>query len=378
MSSRSIAVIGAGIGGLASAIALRQAGVTVHVFEQAPVFRRIGAAINLTPNAVKVLDGLGLGAALRRRAFSPTHRVSRTWDTGAETSRLEMGRLAEARYGSPQLMTHRADLLSALEDAVPPETVHLGTKLADLRLHDDGVALAFEDGGRCKFDAVVGADGIHSTVRHLVFADAEPSYTGMIAYRCIFPVSRLDSYDTHSFVKWWGPTSQSQLVTAAINRGEDLFVFATRAEPESLRESWSAECDIDELRSSFAGYHAEAQAVLAACDTPLKTALYIREPMPTWAKGRVALLGDACHPMVPFMAQGAAMVLEDVAVLARCLASIDEIDTAFACYAATRRERASLIQRASSENDWLRKPANADWLYGYDAHSTPLVAIETT
>jgi salicylate hydroxylase len=285
---------------------------------------------------------------------------------------MEMGSVAERKYGSPQLMVHRADLLSALEAALPPASVQFGARLTSLDQDEHQVHLLFERGSRLSFDAVVAADGIHSTVRHIMFGDDAPIYTGMAAYRAIFPRERVGNYEWNSFIKWWGPDTTSQLVTAAINRGHEMFMFATVREPEPSRESWSAECDIDALRRAFAGYHAEARSVFEACDAPFKTALYVRPPLERWVRGRAALLGDACHPMVPFMAQGGAMALEDAAILSRCLAEAADVPAAFLAYEAVRRPRASLIQSVSSSNDWLRADANADWVYGYDAWKADL------
>ncbi|MBN9085219.1 MAG: salicylate hydroxylase [Rhizobiales bacterium 62-17] len=372
MASRQIAIVGAGIGGMAAAIALHRRGISVAIFEQAQAFRRIGAAINLTPNAVRVLDGLGVGQHLRAASFSPEFRVSRTWDTGEETLRLEMGKLALHKYGSPQLMVHRADLLTALENALPAGAVHLNSRLIAVDQTAHGVTIHLEDGTRRRFDGLIAADGIHSTVRQLLFEAPDLTYTGMVAYRDILPTARLGNYEYQSFVKWWGPTLKSQLVTAAINGGSELFVFATKEEPEISRESWSAKAEIEDLRAAFAGYHAEARQVLAECQAPLKTALYVRAPLHSWEAGRVALLGDACHAMVPFMAQGAAMGLEDAAVLARCLERDENIESAMKAYVAVRKQRASRIQQASSENEWLRSSGNADWVYEYDAWSIPI------
>jgi salicylate hydroxylase len=163
------------------------------------------------------------------------------------------------------------------------------------------------------------------------------------------------------------------MVTFAISRGREMFVFATKEEPEPARESWSAECDVNDLRTAFKDYHSEAQAALTACEVPLKTALYTRAPLGSWVNSRIALLGDAAHPMLPFMAQGAAMALEDAAVLARCVDHSSDVTEALQCYAATRMERANLIQRVSSENEWLRTATNAEWVYGFDAWSTALL-----
>jgi len=375
VSERPIAIVGAGICGLAAAIALGRAGRAVAVYEQAAQFRRIGAAINLSPNAVKVLDGLGIGPALRERAYIAKFRSSLVYDTGVETSRTDLTD-AEARYGAPPIMAHRADLLSALESAVPAGSVHLGRKLVRIEPDRDSVILVFADGARQDADALIGADGIHSVVRAHLFGAESPSYSGMTAYRGIVPKSRLPDLDFSGSTKWWGPTLKSQLVTFSINRGEEVFVFATKDEPEGGRESWSAEAEVAELRAAFADYHPDARRTLAAIDRPLKTALYVRDSLPRWGKGQITLLGDACHPMLPFMAQGAAMGLEGVAVLTRCLADAgDDIAAAFARYEATRIERASAIQQQSNRNDWLRFTNDPDSVYGFDAWRTPLAPI---
>jgi salicylate hydroxylase len=371
-SSRKIAVIGAGIGGLAAANALSRIGIEIDVFEQAPQFQRIGTAINLTPNAVKVVDGLGLGERIRETAFRPTHRVSRTWDSGVETSRLEMSRAAERRYGAPQLTMHRADLLAALEAALPQGVIHLGKRLDGLMQDNDGVALAFADGSSARYAAAIGADGIHSSVREFVFGKEEPRFAGMVGYRSLIPARRIASYDAASFIKWWGPTQKSMLITFLINRGEDLYIFATRAEESWRHESWSSQGDVRELRASYAGYHREARDVLEQCENVLRTALYERDPLPHWTKGRACLLGDACHPMMPFMAQGAAMGLEDAAILARSLGAERGIPAALALYEKARIERASTMQLVSRENEFLRTGIDADWVYGYDAWQAPL------
>jgi len=370
--STRVAVIGAGIGGLAAANALARIDVAVDVFEQAPQFQRVGTAINLTPNAVKVVDGLGLGAQVRDTACRPTHRVSRTWDSGVETSRLEMSLAAERRYGAPQLTMHRADLLAALEGALPRGTIHLGKRLVGLAQDENGVSLAFEDGTTARAAAVIGADGIHSSVRELAFGKEAPRFAGMVGYRSLIPARRLASYDAAAFIKWWGPTQQSMLITFLINRGEDLYIFATRAEESWRQESWSSAGDVRELRAAYADFHREARDVVEQCEEVLKTALYERDPLAHWTNGRVTLLGDACHPMMPFMAQGAAMGLEDAAILARCVAAEPRIPDALGRYETARLERASTMQLVSRENVFLRTGIDADWVYGYDAWQAAL------
>ena len=302
-----IAIIGAGIGGLAAAIALRRIGVEVRVFEQAPAFGRVGAAINMTSNAVKVLEGLDLGDAIRETAHTPAYRISRDWDTGEVTSHVELGEAARVRYGAPPLLLHRADLLAPLEQAVPSEIIELGKKLVGL--DDDGasVTLFFEDGYTFTADGVVGADGIHSVVRTALFGPEAPSFTGMVAYRSTVPVEQAGDGDFQSFVKWWGPTPKVQIVTFLIDRGRELFVFATTPETDETPESWSTSGKVEDLKRFFSDFHRDARAVIAACDSTLRTALYERQPLAQWGRGNVVLLGDACHAMTPFMAQCATM-----------------------------------------------------------------------
>lgn len=368
-----VGVVGAGIGGLAAAIALRGLGWDVVVVEQAPRFARVGADINLTPNAVRTLDGLGLGAELRRTAAQPTHRISRTWDTGEETSRLEMAHAAEQQYGAPQLTMHRADLLAALAGALPDETVRLGHRLTGLRTEGDRTVLQFADAADLGVDVLVGADGIHSAVRTWLFGPEQPEFTGVVSYRAVVPAARLAVPDMDSFTKWWGPDLDTQIVTFPLNRHEDVFVFATRPRPDWRQESWTAPGDVDELRHAYRDFHPDARALLDACDEVLASALYVRDPLPRWSVGSRTLLGDACHPMMPFMAQGAAMAIEDAVVLARALADApDDVAGALVSYEAARRPRTARIQIASRGNDWLRDSGTGEWVYGYDASSITL------
>lgn len=373
----TIGIVGAGIGGLAAAIALARAGHEVVVFEQAKQFARVGADINLTPNAVRALDGLGAGEAARVTAARPTHRISRNYDTGEETSRLEMAEAAEQKYGAPQLTIHRADLLAALADMFPAERVALGKRASKIAADEEGVSLSFEDGSSARVGALVGADGIHSAVRGALFGAESPRFTGIVAYRAVVPAERVAGLpNLGAFTKWWGPNPQSQIVTFPLNRGKDIFIFATTPQDSWHLESWTAPGSVEELREQYVAYHPEARALLDACDTVLKTALYERDPMPAWAAGRMALLGDAAHPMLPFMAQGAGMAIEDAVVLARHLEGVAMHDIAGALqrYERARLPRTSQVQLGSRGNNWLREGGNADWVYGYDAWIVPLAA----
>lgn len=374
MASPLIGISGAGIGGLAAAIALRKLGLESVVFEQAPKFARVGADINLTPNAVLALDGLGVGDELRKTAARPTHRISRTWDTGEETSRLEMSQAAETRYGAPQLTMHRADLLAALEQAVPAATIHLGKRTVGIDEGADGITVRFEDGTSQRVDVLVGADGIHSTVRKHLLGDEYPDFTGVVAYRAVVPASRLDGVpNLGAFTKWWGPNPETQIVTFPLNLGRDIFIFATTPQDSWRHESWTMPGSVEELRASYADFHPEARALLAACDEVLKSALYVRDPLPSWSRGNVTLLGDACHPMMPFMAQGAGMAIEDAVVLARYLADTPDAPAqALKRYEAARHDRTARVQIGSRGNNWLKEGGNADWVYEYNAWTVPL------
>jgi salicylate hydroxylase len=379
MARLKIGIVGAGIGGLAAANALHQAGHEVLVFEQSRQFLRVGADINLTPNAVRALDGLGpdIAAAVRASAARPTHRISRNWDTGEETSRLAMGDEAERKYGAPQLTIHRADLLAALADAFPLAQVQLGKRASRITQDAQGVSIAFNDGSEVKgLDALVGADGIHSVVRAALFGAESPRFTGVVAFRAVVPTERVRQVpDIQAFTKWWGATPQSQIVTFPLNQGRDTFIFATTAQESWHEESWTTPGSVQELRGFYADFHPDARALLDACDSVLKTALYERDPLPAWSQDRITLLGDACHPMMPFMAQGAGMAIEDAVVLARNLDAApgpQQVPAALARYQAMRMQRTSEIQIGSRGNNWLRAGGNADGVYGYDAWAVAL------
>jgi salicylate hydroxylase len=377
----NIGIVGAGIGGLTAAIALRAQGHTVTVYEQAAQFMRVGADINLTPNAVRALDGLGEAVAqgIRASGARPTFRISRDWDTGLETSRLPMGDTAEQRYGAPQLTIHRADVLAVMAEAVPAECVVFSKRLRTLSQDESGVRLGFEDGKSAVHDVVLGADGIHSKVRSALFGEDQPRFTGLVSFRAVVPTERvLQVPEIEAFTKWWGPNPQSQIVTFPLNRGRDTFIFATTGQDSWHEESWTRPGDVNELRGFYQDYHPDARALLDACDSVLKSALYERDPLPQWSVGRVSLLGDACHPMLPFMAQGAGMSIEDGVVVARCLAQaqqLNDVAPALQRYAAARQARTAEIQIGSRGNQWMKTQGNADGVYGYNAWGVAIPAL---
>lgn len=373
--SLRIGIAGAGIGGLSAALALSQQGHQVSVYERAQELNRVGADVNLTPNAVSALDGLGCGEQLRDLGARPTFRISRDGISGEELSRLPMSDAAQEKYGAPQLTIHRADLLTTLLAALPPATLHLNQAVAGVSHHPDNSVLTFTDKTVKSFDLVVGADGIHSVVRDALFGPDEPGFTGLVSYRAVF--RREDApelKDTDAFTKWWGDTPDLQIVTFPLTRGKEIFVFATTPAENWTEEGWTLPGDVTALRKAYAHFHPDARALLAACREVTCSALHVREPMSAWSIGHTTLLGDAAHPMVPFMAQGACMSIEDAVILSRALAGTQDSDVEIALsrYEAARRSRTATVQRMSLENEWMRKPGNADWLYGYNAWETGL------
>jgi salicylate hydroxylase/6-hydroxynicotinate 3-monooxygenase len=377
----SVAIVGAGMGGLTAAATLRQVGVEVQVYEQARQFGRVGAGIQMMPNSMRVLQNIGVAEAVREQSFAPKSHLNRVGDTGAVTNELAM---PEERYGAPYLCMHRATLHNALVSAVPAENIHLGHQLVGLEQRSDGVELSFENGVTAQADAVVGADGVHSVVRELIMGPEQRPYNrGRVAYRAVFPADLLNGHGLGlSRTKWWG--EDRHIVIYYTSAAQDEVYFVTSV-PEPLewmtRESWSTEGDVDELRDAYADFHPDVRAVLEACPACHKWAILEREPLPSWSDGRVVLLGDACHPMTPYMAQGAATSIEDAAILARCLAEVEHagvagiasIEGAFQRYEAHRKPRTSRIQAISSANTWLQTTEpDTDWLYGYDAWNADL------
>lgn len=365
------AIIGAGIGGLALAAFLSRKGAKVKVYEQAKQFRRIGAGIQMSPNAMRVLRALGLESLLRQVAFQPRSWTNRVWDSGEHMFDLTFGADAETRYGAPYLLMHRGDLHAALFSVVPQELISFDKKLIDLDPSGACVKLRFADGSCGVADAVIGADGVHSNVREILLGPEKPKFTGRVAHRAVFPSALLQGFFLDTCTKWWG--RDRHIVMYPVNPQRDETYFTTSVpDPDWNVESWSACGDMAEVRQAFLGFHEDVQRVLAACPKVHKWALFERDPLPRWCDGPITLLGDACHPMTPYMAQGAANALEDAAVLSRCVEQEQDMAEAFRRYEATRLERTSRIQLTSRENTWGKQKINPDWVYGYDAWQTPI------
>lgn len=380
--SLKVAVIGAGMGGLALAAGLSRRGMNVQVFEQTTQFARVGAGIQVSSNTMNVLQGLGLAKQVSGRGFHPEKYESRDWDTGEITNQVILGDSHEKRFGQPHVVMHRGDLHTALLGAVPPERIHLGKKFRDVTQKPGAVSFSFEDGSSESADILIACDGVHSRVREQVLQVVDANFSGYISQRAVYPTSLLpadlmERLKINPFTKWWGPDRHvvSYFVTSAC----DEIYFATSYQSKTWEsESWSAIGDLGEMRDLFVGFHPDIKIVLDRCPKVYKLAVFEREPMTRWVEDRIAVLGDAAHPMTPYMAQGGAQALEDAAVLTRCLTDLDvEPTEALKIYQNTRIERASKAQRISHGNTWLRKREDSAWVYEYDAWKVPLAGVET-
>jgi 6-hydroxynicotinate 3-monooxygenase len=371
----AIAIVGAGMGGLATAAALRRVGIDVTVYEQAPQFARLGAGIQIGCNAMKVLRGLGLESRLRDGSFYPRSWNNRDWRTGEVKFDMIFGETAEQKFGAPYLLAHRGDLHAALASAVPGECIKLGHKLVGLDETGDGVRLAFANGETAVADAVIGADGVHSVVRDMLFGASPVQFTGRIAYRTTYPAALLNGQKIDDCTKWWGEDRHIVIYYVKPDRSE-IYLVTSQPEPDFRIESWSAKGDVGELRSAFAGFDRQVETVLAACPDVHKWAIVDRNSLERWSDRNVTLLGDACHPMTPYMAQGAAMAIEDAAVLSRCIDGVerDQVPDAFRRFEASRKDRTARVQQTSRANIWLKEKTDGDWVYGYDAWNVPLAA----
>ena len=377
MKFLNIAIIGAGMGGLAAAAGLRKMGQQVTVYEQARQFSRLGAGIQIGCNAMHVLRGLGLEARLRADTFYPRSWNNRDWKTGEILFDMLFGQPAEDKYGAPYLLAHRGDLHAALASAVPDEIVRLNHRLTGIEQKADGaVRLIFEGGTTIDADAVVAADGVNSVAQEALFGASTPNFTGRIAYRTVFSANRLNGLEVTNCTKWWGEDRHIVVYPVKPDRSEIYFV-TSQPEPGFEIESWSAEGDVNVVREAFSGFHEDVRRLLAACPSVHKRPLVDREPLEHWVQGNVALLGDACHPMTPYMAQGAAMAIEDAAILSRCLEGVNDragVGAALARYETTRKARTSKIQLTSRQNVWGKGATDTDWVYGYNAWTAPLSA----
>jgi 2-polyprenyl-6-methoxyphenol hydroxylase-like FAD-dependent oxidoreductase len=352
IASLKIAVIGGGIGGLAAALGLRQAGFEVDVYEQAPELTEVGGGINMGPNAVRVLYRLGLRKGLDDEGVRPVGSHQRRWQDGRTLQRAALNPLCEQLYGAPHITIHRADLLSVIAAGFPAERVHLGHRLVGLADRGDGAEAWFENGASIRADVLVGADGIHSAVRAALFGQEEPQFAGCVAYRGLVPVERITDLGLErGSQSWVGPGAH--LVHYFVSRGRLLNFVGWTEHDVWNREDWTDRATIERALAAFEGWHPQVRRIIAAAETCFIWALFDRDPLPRWSVGRATLLGDACHPMYPFMGQGAAQAIEDGAALAACLAAgADDPATALVRYERLRLPRVTRLQRMSRANKY--------------------------
>jgi salicylate hydroxylase len=351
----SVGVVGGGIGGLTAALCLLRAGLDVHVYEQAAQLSEVGAGVQVSPNASRILHGLGLAGPLAATGVKPLAWHQRRWDDGRTLLRTPLAEALEATFGFPHYQMHRADLLTALAAAIPAERIHLGHRLAGLTDHDDGVEVLFAGGRRARADVLVGADGIHSTVRQLLFGADQARFTGCVAYRAVVPAERLRHLDLEVTAQiWLGPGRH--FVHYFIS-GRRMVNFVAVVEQDRWnRESWTDRGEIADALTAFAGWHPQVREIIGAADETYVWALFDRPPLPRWSAGRVTLLGDAGHAMLPFMAQGAAQSVEDGATLSAYLGQVPpaagpaEVAAALRRYEEARLPRTARLQEMSAGN----------------------------
>jgi salicylate hydroxylase len=387
-----IIVVGAGIGGLAAAASLRLRGHRVHVYEQAPHLGEVGAGIQMSANAVKVLDHLGLRARFAPTAVRPKAFEFRRFDTGELLHRLPLGEQHEQRHGAPYFQIHRADLHSALQDAVRElgATFSLGSKAVRIEEDGESATVHFDGGASARAELVIGADGIKSVVRQHVLGPDAPRFTGQVAWRCTVPTARIPPDLRTDIVStvWCGPKNHA--VTYYLRSGA-LLNFVGCVERAAEEESWTAKRPWSELDADYPGWHPMVRAVIEHVDRDqcFRWALNARVPSPIWSTPRVTLLGDAVHATLPYMAQGAAMAIEDAAVLARALELPLPLSQRLDIYTRHRAPRTARVIEESREMGELYHINDAgqmrrafherniarsrnEWLYPYDPLQVPL------
>lgn len=345
-----VGIIGGGIGGAALALALNQQGIDAHIFERAPAFGEIGAGVQMTPNAVKVLNALGLGGELQKVGFLPEAMVGRNWEDARQLFRTPLKAVCPTLFDANFYHVHRADLLSLLCAGIDASKVTFNAACTGVE-HRNGRAVAsFADGSTFEADLIVGADGIHSVVRNSLWGKTPASFTGHMCWRALVPVEQHPlPFVSPDASFWMGP--KSHIVTYYVKGGAAVNIVAVAESDKWVAESWTEPSSREELLAAFTGWHSDIVDLFRMTDsaTTFKWGLFDRDPMPQWSKGAVTLLGDAAHPMLPFLSQGAAMAIEDGYVLAQALAHFDDLQEALSAYEEERRPRTARVQLEARE-----------------------------
>lgn len=384
-----IGIIGGGIGGVSAALILSRAGFRVDVFEKTRQLSEVGAGINISPNASRILHSLGLRTRLQSMGVMPEAWHQRRWDDGTTLQWSPLAEPIEEAFGAPQYQMHRSDVLTLLSSQLDARHLHTGHELVGLSHGDRNATVIFADGTQRTFDLVIGADGIHSRTRELLFGPSEPIFKNCIAYRGLIPRERIEALRIPVEAQiWLGPGRH--FVHYYVRDGALLNFVANVDRADWRAESWTQAGDVEELRGEFAGWHPQVRGIVATVAETFTLALHDRKPLPRWSKGRVTLLGDACHPMEPHLAQGAAQAIEDGATLAVCLQEAPhDIIAALGKYERLRLPRTARIQGMADQNRRLfHLPDGAEqrrrddalnsnqagfaisrigWLYGHDA-----------
>jgi len=351
MRELQIAIVGAGIAGLVAARALQQFGFRPAVYEQAPVLGDVGAGLTVSPNATHVLNAIGLEGVLSRIGMRPDRGGVKHWKTGELMVEISRGSEMLEKYGAAYYQVHRADLHRELADLVvthDPTAIRTGHAFIGLTQHAGGVSLKFGNGVEVQADAVLGADGVRSVVRTELFGADRPRFTGYMAYRGLVPYADLPAgvVEPTSCLS----TGPGRSFTRYLVRGGSLVNFVGLTERDDWREEgWSIRATVKEMLDEYGDWYEGVRTIIAAtpADGLFKWALFDREPLAEWTRGRVTLIGDAAHPMLPFLGQGAAMGIEDGMLIARAFAAADSIDEALRRYVEARLPRANWVMTES-------------------------------
>jgi salicylate hydroxylase len=383
MSKCTIAIVGGGLAGLAAANALRKFAIEPEIFEAAPALGEIGAAVNTSPQAVKALQAIGVGDEIAAVGWASPGMYTRNMQTGEFIEFNDRKKAAE-RYGAPYYTYHRADLLDALASRLDSRAIHLGHRLTGLEERDDGVVLAFDNGRRVEAEFVIAADGVRSTVRHALYGDDNPTYTGQMVWRALLQGGDVpeDVLAPTGQVQWVGP---GRHLVAYYIRNKKLVNIVTQEDTDKwVEEGWSIRGDPDEMRASFPDPEPRLAKLLSLVAECSKWGLFTRPLTRNWGRGRVQLVGDAAHAMLPNAGQGACQAFEDACILARWLDACGDPAEGFANFRRVRIPRVHGVQRLSFSNarfKHMRDAAaqkaavaagtgsthgNADWVWGYD------------